>query len=226
MKNRLNAFCVLIVLVFTLVVGYQLKDTFCSFIAGFNEGYSHSTSENMNHEKSSMSDLVSKSKLFVHPFEIVPSTGHIKYDKIKNAKLNRDDDYVLSVGMVFLDRGSIILQMSLMFLNLISYFFYVWSVVYFFRFIRNINRNIIFDKRNIIQLRKLGWGFVIVFFTTFIASYLDFYDMTKYFSLSYAEIKPYHPFASTEIFMGLTAFLFAEVFSIGIKMREEQELTI
>lgn len=65
MKNRLNAFCVLIVLVFTVIVGYQLKDTFCSFMAGFNEGYSHSTSENMNHEKSSMSDLVSKSKLFV-----------------------------------------------------------------------------------------------------------------------------------------------------------------
>ena len=226
MKNRLNAFCVLIVLVFTLVVGYQLKDTFCSFIAGFNEGYSHSTSVTMNHEKSSMSDFISKSKLFVHPFEIVPSTGHIKYDKIKNVKLNRDDDYILTNGMVFLDRGSIILQMSLMLLNLISYFFYVWSVVYFFRFIRNINRNIIFDKRNIIQLRKLGWGFVIVFFTTLISSYLDFYDMTKYFSLSYAEIKPYHPFASTEIFMGLTAFLFAEVFSIGIKMREEQELTI
>jgi hypothetical protein len=173
-----------------------------------------------------MSDFVSKSKLFIHPFEIVPSTGHIKYDKIKNVKLNRDDDYILTNGMVFLDRGSIVLQMILMLLNLISYFFYVWSVVYFFRFIRNINKNIIFDKRNIIQLRKLGWGFIIVFFTTLIASYLDFYDMTKYFSLGYAEIKPYHPFASTEVFMGLTALLFAEVFSIGIKMREEQELTI
>lgn len=226
MKNRLNAFCVLIVLVFTVIVGYQLKDTFCSFMAGFNEGYSHRSCGTMNHEKSSMSDFVSKSKLFIHPFEIVPSTGHIKYDKIKNVKLNRDDDYILTNGMVFLDRGSIVLQMILMLLNLISYFFYVWSVVYFFRFIRNINKNIIFDKRNIIQLRKLGWGFIIVFFTTLIASYLDFYDMTKYFSLGYAEIKPYHPFASTEVFMGLTALLFAEVFSIGIKMREEQELTI
>ena len=226
MKNRLNAFCVLIVLVFTVIVGYQLKDTFCSFMAGFNEGYSHRSCGTMNHEKSSMSDFVSKSKLFIHPFEIVPSTGHIKYDKIKNVKLNRDDDYILTNGMVFLDRESIVLQMILMLLNLISYFFYVWSVVYFFRFIRNINKNIIFDKRNIIQLRKLGWGFIIVFFTTLIASYLDFYDMTKYFSLSYAEIKPYHPFASTEVFMGLTALLFAEVFSIGIKMKEEQELTI
>jgi len=225
MKNRLNTFCVMIVLVFTLVVGYQLKDTFSSFAAGFNVGRSHS-SEAMGHKKSSLADFMSKSKLFVHPFEIVPSTGHIKYDKIRNAKQNKDDDYILTNGLVFLDRGSIALQMIMVLLNFVSYFFYVWSVIYFFRFIRNINKNIIFDRRNIIQLRKLGWGFVIVFFTALAASYLDYYDMTNYFSLSYAEIKPYHPFASTEIFIGLTALLFAEVFSIGIKMREEQELTI
>ena len=100
-------------------------------------------------------------------------------------------------------------------IGLICIYVGVRSTIYFIKFILNINRNKVFIKENIRYLRWIGWGnltcsaFVVL---NTILLQIDVWenllDQTGYFIFA------------------IFGFIIAEVFSIGIKLREEQELTI
>ncbi len=99
--------------------------------------------------------------------------------------------------------------------GLICIYVAVRSTIYFIKFILNINRNKVFIKENIRYLRWIGWGYLTcsayaVINTIILQSHVweNLLDQAGYFIFA------------------IFGFIIAEVFSIGIKLREEQELTI
>ena len=102
----------------------------------------------------------------------------------------------------------------------------LWAVVLFIRLIISINKSDIFNWRNVRRLRRLGMALVVSFCCTFASSYLDFIGIDTVFSLHGYELSLSELVSTTTLVLGLCSLIVGEVFAIGLKMKEEQDLTI
>lgn len=89
------------------------------------------------------------------------------------------------------------------------------SFISFIRFILNVNRNNVFVWENVNLLRLTACGLMIL---AIVAAGDEFYT-----GCSFVEV--YEHFFDAFIF-GVFNLIMAEVFAVGLKLREEQELTI
>ena len=100
------------------------------------------------------------------------------------------------------------------------------ALVAFVCFVRNANRDDIFTRKNIRLLRVVGWC---LFAAGTIVTADGFYDIhmaRQAFSLG-GYVVDYGSAADfTNIIFGLFTLVIAEAFAIGLRMKEEQELTI
>ena len=95
----------------------------------------------------------------------------------------------------------------------------------FVRFIINVNRDKIFVKENIPLLRWTGWG-ILIYNLFVLPSEMINYSMEHgghqfMHSLKYAYYRHEDAFI-----LAIFCWIITEVFAVGIKLREEQELTI
>lgn len=105
---------------------------------------------------------------------------------------------------------------------------YIFFLCYLIRFIRNVRRKEIFEWKNVKILKRMGLSIIVAFITTLIVN-LTHYAMAasifvpKGYSIEWFEI------ISDNILLlgiGIAAMIMGDVFACGLKMREEQELTI
>jgi len=91
----------------------------------------------------------------------------------------------------------------------------IFSFVSFVRFILNVNRDNVFVWENISLLRWAGWGL-----------------LAGHVWLTFIELVEHHPYTQIQqanvhgFVFGVFILIVAEVFTIGLKLREEQDLTI
>ena len=119
--------------------------------------------------------------------------------------------------------GKVVAKYLLIYLHL---GFSLWAVVLFIRLIISINKSDIFNWRNVRRLRRLGMALVVSFCCTFASSYLDFIGIDTVFSLHGYELSLSELVSTTTLVLGLCSLIVGEVFAIGLKMKEEQDLTI
>ncbi len=88
-----------------------------------------------------------------------------------------------------------------------------------------VGKSIVFDWINVRRIRRIGIGFSILFVVVsgvniyFNRLVLDLIEIEKYKIITSS-------FASTLLMFGAIAFLIAEVFAVGLRLKEEQDLTI
>ena len=97
----------------------------------------------------------------------------------------------------------------------------VRGMVSFIRFILNVNRDKIFVKQNVSLLRWAGGA--LIYMSIFILPSLFINQRVEYGAI---DISSAFLHESLRIILGFLFLIIAEVFVIGIKLREEQELTI
>ncbi len=102
----------------------------------------------------------------------------------------------------------------------------VAALVAFIIFVRNINKSIIFSRRNISLLRVMGWCLVAAGAIASADGCYDTYIAQQVFSLEGYVVDYSSAVNITSIIFGLFSLVMAEAFAIGLKMKEEQELTI
>lgn len=64
------------------------------------------------------------------------------------------------------------------------------------------------------------------FVCTFLLAFLSFHNVEKVFSVTGYSLSMADMVHITSLVLGISALIVAEVFAIGLKMKEEQELTI
>ena len=89
------------------------------------------------------------------------------------------------------------------------------SFVSMAKFILNVNRDKVFVWNNVTLLRWAGWGMVIPNVIAIV------YDL-----LSNVPVRQVYLEDSYSILFGIFCLIMAEVFAIGLKLKEEQDLTI
>ena len=102
----------------------------------------------------------------------------------------------------------------------------IWALVLFVRIIVAINRSDIFNWLNVRRLRRLGLLLIIDFGCTCLSAYLTLCSLRQVFGLEHYELELPDTVSSTTLMLGLVTLIVAEVFAIGLKMKEEQDLTI
>lgn len=94
-------------------------------------------------------------------------------------------------------------------------FLIIRAFVSFIRFILNVNRDKVFIWDNVRLLRWTGWGILIS------GLIVACYDLTEGFPFE----KIYNN-AIDDIIFSVFCLIVAEVFAIGLKLKEEQDLTV
>ena len=95
----------------------------------------------------------------------------------------------------------------------------------FYLIIRSVNKSVIFAWINVKRLRRIGIGFLLYFAAEM---FLGMY--TNNLRRSLFDVNDYNIITSTfdgSILMyGMITFLVAEIFAVGLRLKEEQDLTI
>ena len=106
-------------------------------------------------------------------------------------------------------------------------FLVIWSVVSFFRFIRDVLRQQIFIPFNVRRLRVICWMLLLVGIMKNLFVVMDYFLLLKDSGVSFPGYQMADfEFEYSTFFFALLFGLFAEIFALGVKLKEEQDLTV
>lgn len=163
----------------------------------------------------------------LHPLMLLPDNLSSTSDSIYNEMTGKNVPIWQIQSMVTVDTdapGWLALINTL--LSFILIIFGIKAVLQFIKFIRNINRSDIFCWANVKLLRKLGTSLLITFAATLTSTYMHTWQLSQVLKIPGYSYNWLNPFSHSSLLLGVLAFVIAEVFAIGLKMKEEQDLTI
>lgn len=115
----------------------------------------------------------------------------------------RNGDYVSFGGLL------------IVILGVACFYLIIRSLVSLVRFILNVNRDKVFVWQNVALLRWAGWGLLIPYIIIIVSELLN-----------HVPIRQIYIEDSDSLIFGVFCLIMAEVFAIGLKLKEEQDLTI
>ena len=209
MKKRLNILCLLVMLVFCYSVFESAYYISSAFVDGFRAGMNHVDNKEQFQKTNNMKSIA----LFPDNF------ANLK-DSVYNEKMGEFVPAIYGKLVVSVNTPvNIWLKFITMMCNFIGIFTMIFSVVFFAKLIIAINKSRIFDWKNVRRLRWLG----AILILNFICSA---YELSGVFSISGYSVNLSGLVSKLTLVLGLVALIVGEVFAIGLKMKEEQDLTI
>ncbi len=106
-------------------------------------------------------------------------------------------------------------ELTMVFLGLACLFLVIRSLIAFVRFILNVNRDKVFVWENVPLLRWTGWGLLSSTVIVVVYNLLEHIPIDKIYNDT-----------MDDFIFSVFCLLMAEVFVIGLKLKEEQDLTI
>lgn len=230
MKRRLNILCVVVMLVLCYSVVESAYYMGMGISLGAKTGI-EAAQETKNDDKlkqhNAYNELTNMKYIALMPRSLNCKVKDLLCDSIYNTKTGTYVPAAYSTLAVSVQTeesvGSKILSGLLGFVHLVSI---VGAVVFFIKIIVAINRSNIFNWRNVRRLRLLGILLIVGFGCSWLAEYLSLCNLREVLSLQNYDLTLTDIVDVTNLVLGLTALIIAEVFAIGLKMKEEQELTI
>ncbi|OAV74801.1 hypothetical protein Barb7_01643 [Bacteroidales bacterium Barb7] len=215
MKGRLNVITLLILFAFGVHSVSVLTEGFYDFKSSF---------------KSGMETAVEGKKVNKHYLTLLPDDGRKTCDSVYNEKTGiwMSARTVQTIVYMPKEDGRKMdwedLWVFPMFFIVIPAFFMI--VASFFQLVSAVNESVIFDWANVRRLRRIGIGFIVLFavLTAFeFHHHLIAVDLIK---VSGYKIIAGDVFDATTLIFGLITLLIAEIFSAGLRLKEEQDLTV
>lgn len=231
MKRRLNILCVIVMLVLSYSVLESLYYMGIGVSMGVKAGIEMAENMKNTGKKTtrhvSYNELTNMKYVAFMPHALAGKGGELLCDSIYNEKTNEFVPAMYSSMAVGIETQEDVTSKVLSGLSqLLNAIAIVWSIVLFIKIIVAINRSDIFNWRNVRRLRRLGLLLVIGFCCSLLSEYLSLCSLRQVLSLSNYDFILSEMVSTTTLVLGLSALIVAEVFAIGLKMKEEQELTI
>lgn len=218
MKRRLNILCVLVM----LVLGYSVFESAyyvsSAFISGAELGFKHG----MNSDRRKMEELSG-----MRPVALFPSDFANLKDSVYNEKSGTFVPAIYSQLTVSVKvESNVWLKLTTILGTFLDIFASIAAVVLFAGFIVSINRSRIFEWRNVRRLRWLGASLIFSFLCSAVPVCIAFYELSGVFEIPNYSLTTYSLVSTLTLVLGLMSLIVAEVFAIGLRMKEEQDLTI
>ena len=222
MKKRLNILCLVALLVLSFSV---LKQGYYIFLGARMGAQTGMELDKQGADLSAYKELADLKSIELIPTATNPADFF--RDSVYNEKSKCHVPAVYSSMMISLNThdslGRVVAVYLLVYLHL---GFSLWALVLFIRLIVSINKSDIFNWRNVRRLRRLGMALVVSFCCAFASTYLHFIGIDEVFSMEGYELNLPELTSTITLVLGLCSLIVAEVFAIGLKMKEEQDLTI
>ncbi|WP_018669351.1 DUF2975 domain-containing protein [Bacteroides gallinarum] len=222
MKRRLNILCVIVV----LVLSYSVFETGYYFVVGVKAGVEAGTEGSTSVEE--QKELMNMKYISLLP-EHLSKLGDngLFQDSVYNEKSGKYVPVSFSSMMLSVDTKSTASeQVAFSLLNLVHIGVCIWAIILFIRLVISINKSDIFNWKNVRRLRFLGAALIVGFCTAFLPAYLTYRSVGEVFSVRGYELDLSDMVNTTTLVLGISTLIVAEVFAIGLKMKEEQDLTI
>lgn len=223
MKKKLNILCVLVFAVIFLLIAREASE----FGAGVYSGISlaQENKEEIKKQGGSGMNFLKGGTIVV---DVLPMKAMIAPDSIFNEKTSQNIPIIHTQMMAEISSVAGGFRMFIIgIISLIKFIAIIGALVYFIKLIISINRSSIFNWENVKRLRFIGYALLVSFFCTFIVAALNLYTANTTIELEKYMIYP-SSFLNNlpDLFLILGCLIVAEIFAIGLKMKEEQDLTI
>lgn len=229
MKNRLNILCFLVL----LVLGYSISESLYQIglgmtmgvKTGFEEGYEagrRGEKLDLSKKRTKMANVMNMKHIALAP-DVYP----IFNDSVLNEKTGEYVPAMYSQMLVSVkSKQSVGQTLVIITFSLINLFAVLIAIAVFFFIIVSINKSKIFVWRNVYSLRWLGGVLILSFICTAVPTIVTSYALSDVFSIKGYDLHLSELVSITNLVLGLSALIVGEVFAIGLRMKEEQELTI
>jgi len=228
MKKRLNFITLLIgVAIGISVINSEsimiIKET---FMMGVKDGIEQGKKDKeLNvHESKGLSYTPKEDLLFL---TLAPVINYTMPDEVINMKDGKMLPMRVYHAMVKIpiEEKNIINKLGTLFSGILIIAGLIMVVFNFLKIIIAVNKSVIFEWINVKRLRRMGIGFVLMFVVSSISGFIQNNTILKL-----VEFENYKIITSSYdggiLFLGIITFLVAEIFAVGLRLREEQELTI
>ena len=224
MKRRLNILCAIVLLVMGWSVGVSVYYMGLGMTKGIQMGMD-AAREKLEDGNSTQLERVSNLRtVSVLPKFLDEWKGDLFTDSVRNEKTGRYVPMAYTNLMVSVPVETPAWPSTLM--GLLVLVANVWALVLFIRLVVSVNRSDIFNWRNVRRLRRLGVLLIVGFVCVLLPEYLSLCSLREAFALESYDLILSDSVKITNLLLGLIALIVAEVFAIGLKMKEEQDLTI
>lgn len=221
MKRRLNILCVIVM----LVLSYSVLEVGYYFFIGAKAGIEAAIQESVSPK--TKQELMNMKYLSLVPHSFSMKGGNFFQDSIYNEKSGTYVPAAYATVVASVDNHPAIWEIIVeKFLTLLQVIMYVWAITLFIRLIVSINCSDIFNWRNVRRLRRLGLMLVIGFCCSLITAYLTIRSVGEVFSVPGYDLGLSDVVSTTLLVLGLCSLIVGEVFAIGLKLKEDQDLTI
>ena len=231
MKRRLNILCIIVLLLMgwsVLEMGYYMA---VSATTGFKAGweYAKQQAEDPQAPPTPEMEVIGQLQYMEH-VHLHPRTFDMEHwlaDSVYNAKTQQYVPAMYAELMVSVPREeSTAMQAAGTLLGLLKLAASIWAIVLFIRWVVAVNRADIFTWRNVRRLRLMGVLMLVSCAATWLMEYLTLHDLEQAFALPGYELSLAGTVSLSVLLLGLCSLIVAEVFAIGLRMKEEQDLTI
>ncbi|MDA3816597.1 MAG: DUF2975 domain-containing protein [Prolixibacteraceae bacterium] len=111
------------------------------------------------------------------------------------------------------------------FLSLLITVAYIFLIINLFLLLSSLQSEAVFEMDNIKQLRMIGIALVLIFILMSVANYLYFLANKILFEFEHYNIL-YDKADTIHLFLGVVILIVAEIINRGLKLKQENELTI
>lgn len=211
-KTSINTLCVIIILILASNVLTALWTGFHAFLSGYNAPLD--TEEVLTPVRVAMNHYRTAS---IAPSDTVYLDGGHTYSAMVDRATIMLPDHSFWIGAQIVDSVCIVAIIVLL----------VLLIIQFVKFIVNINKGLIFEFVNIRHLRRFGVYLLVIAALQCLMGLTNDYAISRLgltscgVALTSAWTLPW-----SDMLFGCLALLMAQIWTRGLRMREEQELTI
>jgi len=229
MKKRLNILCLLVM----LVLGYSVSESIyyvgLGISMGAKNGFEAGYEAGRKGEKLDQAKKRAKMLDVIHmkPIALIPDVYPFFNDSVLNEKTGEYVPAMYSQMLVSVkEKPNIGQTLTISLSNLVNTLAVLVAIILFIFLIISINKSKIFNWKNVYCLRWLGGMLVLSFICTVVPTVVTSNALSDVFSLKGYDLHLMELVSITNLLLGLSALIVGEVFAIGLRMKEEQELTI
>lgn len=218
MKRRLNILCLLVMLVLGYSVFQSVYYVGSAFISGAEMGFEQAK----NQDKRKIEEISR-----MRPIALFPDNLTDLKDSVYNEKSGTFVPAVYGTLAVSVKtEPNACLKLVTLLGTFLDLFVSIAAVVLFLRFVISINRSCIFEWPNVRRLRWLGAALILSFIGSSVPACVAVYEYSGVFNIPGYSLTTYGLVSTLTLVLGLMSLIVAEVFAIGLRMKEEQDLTI
>ncbi len=218
MKRKINIICILIFIFLATSITFNIFDSVLGSLQ---------TWDIMKGSQIEMAELNQEDHDVFTVVRLKPDKLTFKPDTIFNQINHKTIPFQHSEIIAQIDpsfSSTVMIPMLVIMLSMLALL--VSGLVCFIKLIIEINHQNIFSWKNVGLLRKIGAIILLFFVLNLLLEYFNHIHLNQAFAFEgYTQAWNYR-IDLLQIVIGFVCFLFAEIFAMGLKIKEEQDLTI